>query len=112
SLGGIACVDLLIEEPMPEVELLVTVGSQAPFLYEIDALTNLRRDRPLPEKEKFPPWLNLYDHRDLLAYIGEGVFPGRVKDVLVNNRVPFPYAHSAYWTNPQVWKAIFAELPA
>ncbi|NET85991.1 MAG: hypothetical protein F6J94_30145, partial [Moorea sp. SIO1F2] len=35
SLGGIACVDLLVTQPMAQVTLLITVGSQAPFLYEI-----------------------------------------------------------------------------
>jgi alpha-beta hydrolase superfamily lysophospholipase len=31
SLGGVACVDLLATTDLPRVELLVTVGSQAPF---------------------------------------------------------------------------------
>jgi hypothetical protein len=34
SLGGIACVDLLVEASLPQVRLLVTVGSQAPFFYQ------------------------------------------------------------------------------
>jgi len=104
SLGGVACVDLLAEEALPMVRLLVTVGSQAPFFYEIGALHRLAHDRPLPEH--FPPWLNLYDLRDFLSYIGANVFPGRVQDVLVDNRQPFPQSHSAYWTNPSTWSAI------
>lgn len=107
SLGGIACVDLLVGEPM-DVELLVTVGSQAPFLYEIGALQSLPFGSRLPEQ--FPRWLNIFDRRDLLSYIGAGVFHGRVRDVEVDNRQPFPAAHSAYWRNPAVWKAIFQEL--
>ncbi len=107
SLGGIACVELLIAEPLG-VELLVTVGSQVPFLYEIGALRSLEVGAELPEN--FPPWLNIYDQRDFLSYIGAGVFPGQVKDVEVDNRQPFPAAHSSYWENPEVWAAIDGAL--
>jgi hypothetical protein len=109
SLGGIACVDLLVQEKVEKVSLLITVGSQAPFLYEIGALTSLAYGERLPAH--FPKWLNLYDVTDLLSYLAAGVFPGGVEDVEVDNRQPFPQAHSAYWTNPEVWKAIRARLP-
>ncbi len=108
SLGGVACVDLLVGEALP-VELLITVGSQAPFFYEIDALTSLSVDRPLPAH--FPRWLNIYDLRDLLSYVGEPVFAGKVEDILVNNKQPFPISHSAYWSNSEVWAAIANALP-
>ena len=108
SLGGIACVDLLIAEPL-EVDLLVTVGSQAPFLYEIGALRSLQHPAPLPEH--FPRWLNIYDLRDFLSYVGAGVFPDRVTDVKVDNGQPFPESHSGYWANPKVWAAIKERLP-
>jgi hypothetical protein len=104
SLGGIACVDALIEEPIPGVGRLVTVGSQAPFFYEIDARASLSYGEPLPDH--FPEWLNIYDGRDFLSYIGAGVFPGRVTDQRVDNRQPFPQAHSAYWRNDAVWRHI------
>jgi hypothetical protein len=103
SLGGIACVDLLASQDLG-VDLLVTVGSQAPFLYEIDALRSLRYGEPLPVH--FPRWLNIYDLRDFLSYIGGTLFPGKVHDVQVDNGQPFPVSHSAYWTNPKVWKAV------
>lgn len=109
SLGGIAAVDLLVSQPLPAVRLLVTVGSQAPFLCEIGALWSLPHGDPLPDH--FPPWLNIYDPRDLLSYIGAPLFPGRVDDVPVNNKQPFPQSHSAYWANPQVWEAIVPRLP-
>jgi len=110
SLGGIACVDLLIEQQLPQVQLLVTVGSQAPFLYEIDALQSLSYGEPLPEY--FPTWLNIYDLRDILSYIGdrEKLFPGRIKDVPVDNKQPFPESHGAYWYNSQTWEAILKEI--
>ena len=110
SLGGVACVDLLIQQPLPQVQLLVTVGSQAPFFYEINALHSLSWKESLPSH--FPStWLNLYDLRDFLSYIGSNIFPERVKDAQVDNKQPFPYSHSAYFTNPQTWEAIVPLLP-
>jgi hypothetical protein len=110
SLGGIACVDLLIEEDLrDQVKCLITVGSQAPFLYEIDALPSLDFGVPLPEH--FPQWLNIYDLRDFLSYVGEGVFPGKLRDVVVDNKQPFPESHSAYWANQETWNAIEKVLP-
>lgn len=112
SLGGIACVDLLIEHDLRDkVKCLITVGSQAPFLYEIDALHTLSYGEPLPDH--FPEWLNIYDLRDFLSYIGncEGVFPGKLTDVQVDNKQPFPEAHGAYWANKQTWDAIEKVLP-
>lgn len=108
SLGGIACVDLLVMESLPEVKLLITVGSQAPLFYEINALHSLRFGKPLPSH--FPAWLNIYDLRDFLSYIGAGVFHEKVQDVLVDNKQPFPQAHSAYWTNQALWKIIARRL--
>ena len=108
SLGGIACVDLLAGEPL-DIQLLVTVGSQAPFLYEINALQSLAYGEPLPAH--FAKWLNIYDLRDFLSYKGGKIFPGRVTDVAVDNRQPFPVSHSAYWENDAVWDAIAKEVP-
>lgn len=42
---------------------------------------------------------------------GSGLFPGRVTDVSVDSRQPFPAAHSAYWTNPAVYHHIVDHLP-
>jgi hypothetical protein len=104
SLGGIMCADLLIREPVPGVAGLITIGSQTPFLYEIGALPALNYPEPLPQH--MPRWLNIYDRRDLLSYIGAGLFGVAVNDVEVHNGQPFPQSHSAYWTNPAVWNAI------
>jgi hypothetical protein len=111
SLGGIACVDLLVEKNLPQVQLLVTVGSQAPFLYEIDALHSLSYGDSLPNH--FPKWLNISDLRDVLSYVGDrqGLFPGKIKDVKVDNQQPFPESHGAYWYNSATWDAILQELP-
>jgi hypothetical protein len=108
SLGGIACVDLLASKRF-EVAKLITVGSQAPLFYELNALWSLPNGTPLPAW--FPDWLNIYDKHDFLSYVGAGIFPGRVTDVLVNNRQPFPQSHSAYWNNGEVWKAVAGSLP-
>jgi hypothetical protein len=109
SLGGIMCVDLLVHEPIPEVQMLVTVGSQAPFFYEVDALSSLQFGEPLPSH--FPRWLNIYDLRDMLSYEGKRIFPGRVEDVEVSSSQPFPRSHLAYWDNPATWDAVVPRLP-
>ncbi|RSS79438.1 alpha/beta fold hydrolase [Streptomyces sp. WAC06614] len=109
SLGGIIALDTLVGTALPGVALLVTVGSQGPFLYESGALPALAHPEPLPPH--VPDWLNVYDRRDLLGHLGAGLFPDRVTDVEVDNRQPFPASHSAYWTNPAVYRAIAARLP-
>ncbi|MFD7679191.1 alpha/beta fold hydrolase [Streptomyces sp. NPDC060187] len=110
SLGGVALVDTLAEaavrqQPLP-VRLLVTVGSQAPFLHELGALTGLPPGATLPPE--FPQWLNIYDRRDLLSYLAKPVFPGdsRVSDHEVHSRQPFPISHSAYWKLNAVYDRI------
>lgn len=111
SLGGIACVDLLVKQKLPQIKLLITVGSQAPFLYEIDALQSLSYGEALPDY--FPRWLNIYDLRDTLSYVGDhqGLFFGKIKDVKVDNKQPFPESHGAYWYSSDTWDAILSELP-
>jgi hypothetical protein len=109
SLGGIIALDTLISGPLPQVKLLVTAGSQGPFLYESGSLPTLEHPAPLPPH--VPEWLNLYDRRDLLSYLGAGLFPGRVTDIAVDSRQPFPASHSAYWTNPAVYQHIVDTLP-
>ena len=104
SLGGIASVELLAARALAEVELLVTVGSQAPFLYELNALPTLPFGTDLPAT--VPRWVNIFDRRDLLAYVGAGVFPGRVEDREVDNRVPFPRSHSAYFANDRFYAVL------
>lgn len=113
SLGGIAAVDLLVKENLP-VKQLITVGSQAPLFYEINALYSLKHDESLPDH--FPNWLNIYDRQDFLSYIAAGVFNKtgqrlQVEDLGVDNRQPFPRSHSSYWANPSVWDAVEARLP-
>ena len=109
SLGGIIALDTLISTPLPAVRLLVTAGSQGPFLYESGSLPTLEHPAPLPPH--VPAWLNLYDPRDLLGHVGAELFPDRVTDVAVDSGQPFPAAHSAYWTNPAVYRHIVDRLP-
>jgi len=109
SLGGIVSIDLLVEKHLEKVELLITVGSQAPFLYEINSLHSLKYGDPLPKH--FPKWLNIYDLRDFLSYVGADIFPGQVEDVKVDNNQPFMRSHDAYWENQETWNAIMKCLP-
>jgi len=105
SLGGIMVVDLLATERVPSVMGLITVGSQAPFLYETGALVSLSPDAPLPSH--FPPWLNVYDRSDFLSYVAAGVFPGsKIIDFEAISHQPALQAHSAYFTNDAVWRRI------
>ncbi|WP_159054756.1 hypothetical protein [Streptomyces dysideae] len=111
SLGGVALVDLLAQSaacgaPVRGPLLLVTVGSQAPFLHELGALAGLDPDDSLPDG--FPRWLNVYDRQDMLAFLAEPVFPGdaRVTDHEVSSRQPFPLCHSAYWKTGGVYDGI------
>lgn len=115
SLGGIALVDVLAlaairREPLRNVRLLVTIGSQAPFLHELGALTGLPPGASLPPG--FPRWLNIYDRADLLAYLAEPVFriPSQVTDHEVASRQPFPVCHSAYWKLSEVYERIAKEI--
>jgi hypothetical protein len=115
SLGGIACVDLLVMEESVPVDLLVTVGSQAPFLYEINALSSLDLGTPLPATF-VRRWINIYDPRDFLGYAARDVFPLAegcrtvIVDHLVDNKLAFPDAHGGYWANRQTWDILAAEL--
>jgi hypothetical protein len=109
SLGGVASVDLLVKQHLTKVALLVTVGSQAPYLYEKNCLYSLQHGEQLPNH--FPQWLNIYDSRDFLSYVGAAVFPNQVEDVEVNNKQPFPQSHNSYWENQQTWDAITLRLP-
>ncbi|WP_370949364.1 hypothetical protein AB5J62_17960 [Amycolatopsis sp. cg5] len=109
SLGGIASVDLLVSAALPPVELLVTVGSQAPLLYELNALPSLGFGRPLPDH--VPAWANIYDERDLLGFAGSRVFPGRVTDHVIDNRIGFPRSHSAYFGNRDFYALLDKVLP-
>ncbi|MFJ4438345.1 hypothetical protein [Streptomyces sp. NPDC088923] len=115
SLGGIALFDLLAEAaaegaPLPGVRLLVTVGSQAPYLHEIGALASLAPGQPLPAG--FPEWLNFFDRQDLLAYLAEPVFPGdaRVRDHELSSGQPFLPCHSAYWKLPALYERLAAAV--
>ncbi len=116
SLGGVACVDLLIEEAERGVKLLVTAGSQAPYFYEINALQGRAYDSAASPDQRlpqdFPKWLNVYDRRDFLSFVGSGVFGTRITDVRVNNSQPFPRSHGGYWSNDHTWEAIRTALAA
>jgi len=104
SLGGIACFDLLAEPKPPKVAGLVTVGSQAPLLYEMGALHSLKRNAALPTT--FPKWINLFDQNDFLSYVARPLFGDKVEDVEIESGELPLAAHSAYWKNDKAWARI------
>nr|WKF61231.1 hypothetical protein HUO10_005762 [Paraburkholderia busanensis] len=109
SLGGIACLEMMIDESAPaNVKALVTVGSQGPLFYELDCLRSLKFGKVLPDS--FVRWINVYDKADLLSYVGGKLLPGSVVDVEVENGQPFPESHSAYWQNDDMWRAVCTQL--
>lgn len=116
SLGGIAAVDLLAardpQDPTWRIDLLVTVGSQAPLLYLMDALDTLQPQKP--QLKPFTPWLNVYDRDDLLAFCAERVWPGTpgINDMSVSSSVPFPMSHSAYWVQDRLYDLLAEFWPA
>jgi hypothetical protein len=125
-------VDLLLEETDAEfkkqVKLLITVGSQAPYFYEINALQSLpyRDETKVSEVAElaaafkdFPTWVNLHNRRDFLSYVGGEVFPQnsavqpptpRVTDLEVHSRLPFPQSHTSYFTRGETYDHIRTAL--
>jgi hypothetical protein len=103
SLGGIASFDLLAGPNPPKVNRLVTVGSQAPLLYELGALSSINVPATLPKG--FPSWMNIFDRNDFLSYVAKRLFPDAT-DFEVESGQSFPDSHSAYFGNEEVWKAI------
>ena len=113
SLGSVAAVDLLSspEAAGPRVDLLATVGSPAPWFYLLDALAYLGPGRGGDGPKV--PWLNIWDERDVLSFCAERVFAGRraaVTDFEAASGRPFPEAHSAYFTDPQVYRMLREHL--
>lgn len=111
SLGSIASIDLLVrrKDLVPKVRAIVTLGSQVPVFYEINALRSLEFGKSLPSD--FPKlWLNFYDPSDFLSYIGEPVFPGAVEDIKIQSEAGFPASHSSYWRQGEFWKALSEKI--
>jgi hypothetical protein len=111
SLGGIILADLLSGPQPPAVSTLVTVGSQAPLFYLMDALVYLRCGATQPPP--FTPWLNIYNPQDFLSFCAERVFPAvaGICDQEVEPGVPFPASHSAYWHHGPVYDLIAGTWP-
>ena len=114
SLGGVAAVDLLTgpewEAAEMRVDLLVTAGSQSPWLFLLGGLAHVGPGMPgnVPV-----PWLNFWDERDLLSFCAEEVFSGRgdfIRDVQITSGDPFPASHGSYFTDPALYQAIRGQV--
>src|SRR5439155_16840763 len=109
SLGGELLADVLAQHDAPQIDLLVTAGTQISLFYAVDGLGMLR---PPDQKPPFAKWVNFYDRNDFLSYLAKPTFAGaNVKDVPIDSGVPFPDAHGAYWHNDDVYKRIQTEWP-
>lgn len=117
SLGGVMAVDLLSRADHPHVDLLVTLGSQAPLFFLVNALGDLTDEA---DPEPFTPWANLYDRNDFLSYVAEGVFPPppgargepTIKDYPIDSGVPFPDSHGGYFVNDRTYEIVRNRWPA
>jgi hypothetical protein len=110
SLGGVALVDTLLLQPhlRARISQLVTVGSQAGFFYENDALVGLAFGELMPSD--FPRWMNVYDRADMLSFLTVPLLGVHADDQVLNNGQPFPQSHSAYWSNPALYDLIAARM--
>jgi hypothetical protein len=114
SLGGIMLVDVLARmtrtEGRPAIDLLLTAGSQAPYLYVIGALPNIDRTDASPTL--FLPWVNHWNPNDLLSFPARPAFGSFADDSSdsrrfirdYQNTVPawFPAVHSLYFGHERV----------
>lgn len=101
SLGGVAALDLVVERGRSGpvgVDMLMTVGSQASYLWAIDTLPSLVRGQLPGPGVPFPRWENFYDPRDRLSFPAEPLL-GRslVRDHRIDTGALFPAAHRAYF---------------
>lgn len=126
SLGGVIAIDLLSDPDWRSdaeglraaegsagqarlggrVDLMVTVGSQAPLLYLMDALTTLR---PGFEVQPFSPWLNIFNPRDPLGFRAAEVFSWAdtpPTDAVVLTPRDLPAVHADYIAQPAVYDEI------
>ncbi len=110
SLGGVVLVDLLSKENRT-VDLLVTVGSQAPLFFAIDALEHLRPNHASPRP--FTPWLNIYNPYDFLSFCAKRIFKDlpEIWDEAVDPGVGFPASHSSYWHDDATYELIQSHWP-
>lgn len=113
SLGGVAAVDLLRESDAAAlgVDLLVTAGSQAPWLALLGLAVPGADPAAAPAPAPSAPWLNLWDRRDLLAFCAERVWPAGVRthpvhDVELSSGQAFPQSHGSYFRSAEGFRAV------
>lgn len=112
SLGGIAAVDLLSAPKPPAIDLLVTVGCQAPLLFAMNALDSLQP--PDQNRVPVPRWVNVFDRNDLISFRASEIFTDaadEVEDHEISSGQPFPMSHGAYFVNPKFWQLVADHWP-
>lgn len=109
SLGGVIAVDVLTHTPLPGT-LLVTAGSQMP-LFALMGLASPLGDNDGPRP--FAPWLNLYNERDPLAFLAEGVSASddsSPSDYKLTEPRDLPDSHTAYFSRAELYDTVADEL--
>ncbi len=100
SLGGIAAIELMMQEPIMVTDKVITIGTQVGLLQEMGALSQAAARNHSPFH-----WLNIFDRSDYLSYLAKPIWPSAI-DCEVPSGLPFPESHSAYISNPDVWSSI------
>jgi hypothetical protein len=113
------------QEPLTGAGMFSLEGQATQVLERLSPLLHLDTDHHKPsswlgrssqspevpqDNEANFPWKLLISGRFWFSEVFVGA-PRGVVDVPINNRQPFPSAHSAYWANSQTWQAIGPALP-
>jgi hypothetical protein len=113
SMGGNIAYDVLSHYRTElSVESLVTVGSQASLLRQLDVF-HVRDPRGQPKRALKPPgvarWINIVDHHDALAFLFEPEFEG-VVDREYRTDAGITGAHTSYFARASFFERLAAYL--
>ena len=123
SMGGNICYDILsYYRPDIHVDFFITVGSQVPFLRDLELLNKKDANIPgtgggkVPKLKNVKYWLNVYNTSDFLSFPCDPIFEG-VTDykynsgIFINPMTP----HSAYFSQTSFYEELvdcLRSLPA
>ncbi|WP_229075948.1 lipase family protein [Actinoplanes sp. DH11] len=110
SLGAVIALDLALDPERPvHTAGLVTFGCQWPLFHIVDPRERVGayRGERLPLPDTIARWTNLWHPLDPLGFVAGRIFDGP-QDVRVEHLLSEQlYAHSVYWTRPELVDALF-----